>query len=127
MRAKNTEKYADYYLLLEDCIKYYHDFQLMYKDYIIKQKDDKIDTLIKKIDAQTEKIDAQTEKIKNLKTSVNELTELSLEEAEQREITNIKLKTVIVDRINKPDDNSKIEQMIVLKYLEDNVFRILFW
>jgi len=61
MRSKNTKKYANYYLLLEEAIKYFNDYQNLLKDkyiiklktknkenkIIIKEKDDKIDELIK--------------------------------------------------------------------------------
>jgi len=39
MSSKNSDKYADYYLLLEKSIKYYHKFQLDYKDKLLKEKD----------------------------------------------------------------------------------------
>ena len=29
IRSKNTDKYADYYLLLEKCVKYYNDYQIL--------------------------------------------------------------------------------------------------
>ena len=49
MRSLKTKKYAKYYLLLEECIKYFNDFQIKLKEkYFIKlknkivQKDNKI-------------------------------------------------------------------------------------
>jgi hypothetical protein len=42
MRSKNTLKYSKYYLLLEECIKYYND----YKD---KMKQTEINRLMNKI------------------------------------------------------------------------------
>ena len=40
IRSLKTKKYAKYYLLLEECIKYYNDFQIeLNKKYIIKLKD----------------------------------------------------------------------------------------
>jgi hypothetical protein len=64
MRSLKTREYANYYLLLEECIKYFNDYQIeLNKRYIIKLKskiikkdaqliikDDKIDELIKKTD-----------------------------------------------------------------------------
>uniref|UniRef100_A0A6C0EF49 DUF3627 domain-containing protein n=1 Tax=viral metagenome TaxID=1070528 RepID=A0A6C0EF49_9ZZZZ len=64
MRSKNKKEYAYYYILLEECIKYFNDYQIeLNKKYIIKLKskiikkdaqliikDDKIDELIKKTD-----------------------------------------------------------------------------
>jgi len=64
IRSKNTKLYANYYLLLEECIKYFHDYQIeLNKKYIIKlknkivDKDDKIDQLLKNTDEQNLKID----------------------------------------------------------------------
>jgi hypothetical protein len=64
MRSLKTKQYAYYYVLLEECIKYYNDYQnslqqkyiIKLKDknkdnkIVIKQKDDKIDELIKKLE-----------------------------------------------------------------------------
>ena len=56
MRSKNTKIYAYYYLLLEECIKYFNDYQIELKEkYIIKlktrliKKDNKIDHLEEKL------------------------------------------------------------------------------
>uniref|UniRef100_A0A6C0EC64 Uncharacterized protein n=1 Tax=viral metagenome TaxID=1070528 RepID=A0A6C0EC64_9ZZZZ len=39
MRSLKTKIYAKYYLLLEECIKYYNDYQIeLNKKYIIKLK-----------------------------------------------------------------------------------------
>ena len=32
MRSLNTKKYAKYYILLEVCIKYYNDYQILLKE-----------------------------------------------------------------------------------------------
>ena len=64
LRSLKTKRYAKYYLLLEECIKYYNDYQIeLNKKYIIKLKskiikkdaeliikDDKINELIKKME-----------------------------------------------------------------------------
>ena len=40
MRSLKTKKYAKYYLLLEECIKYFNDYQIdLNKKYIIKLKE----------------------------------------------------------------------------------------
>jgi len=56
MRSLKTKKYAKYYLLLEECVKYFNDFQIeLNKKYIIKlknkieKKDIKIDKLEEKL------------------------------------------------------------------------------
>ena len=50
MRSKNTLKYSKYYLLLEECIKYYND----YKD---NMKQTEINRLINKLDITNNKLD----------------------------------------------------------------------
>ena len=57
MRSRNTNIYADYYLLLEECIKYFNDYQMeLNKKYIIKlkskilKKENKICSLEEKLD-----------------------------------------------------------------------------
>ena len=37
MRSRNTKKYADYYLLLEKCIKYYNDFEKLKLEHKINE------------------------------------------------------------------------------------------
>jgi hypothetical protein len=56
MRSLKTKIYANYYLLLEECIKYFNDYQIeLNKKYIIKlktkllKKDNKIDHLEEKL------------------------------------------------------------------------------
>jgi hypothetical protein len=77
MRSKNTKKYAKYYILLEDCIKYFNDYQIeLNKKYIIKlkeknkenkilikEKDDKIDKLEKLMIKANIKLDEVLDKL----------------------------------------------------------------
>ena len=63
IRSLKTKKYAKYYLLLEECIKYFNDYQDKLKEkyiiklkdkhkenkILIKEKDDKIDSLEEKL------------------------------------------------------------------------------
>ena len=68
MRSKNTKKYANYYLLLEECIKYFNDYQTLLKEtYIIKLKT----KLIKKHN----KIDHLEEKLNTIIKNNEELIE----------------------------------------------------
>jgi hypothetical protein len=54
MRAKNTKQYADFYLLLEECIRYYHEYQLLYTEHLLNQSKDKIDDLLKQTNELTQ-------------------------------------------------------------------------
>jgi hypothetical protein len=129
MRAKNTTLYSKYYLLLEESIKYYHDYQLMYKDYIISMKDDKIDNLEKKIDDQSKvmsdqniKMDFQSKKIdelleyaKDTKDEISTLLGFSLEQAENSELHSMEIKKVVNERINGPSYIGDVEQLLLFQ------------
>jgi chromosome segregation ATPase len=66
MRSLKTKKYAKYYLLLEECIKYYNDYQDKLKEkYIIKLKN-KIEKKEHKICSLEEKIDKLLENNKKI-------------------------------------------------------------
>ena len=82
MRSLKTKQYAIYYLLLEECIKYYNDYQLeLNKKYIIKLKDkiEKKDNKIiikekdNKIDRLEELIKITNNKLSKLENQNNEL------------------------------------------------------
>lgn len=66
IRAKNSQIYADYYLLLEQVYKNYQEYQIMYQKILLSGKDEKIDNLQKDIKKQSEKIDKQSEQIDEL-------------------------------------------------------------
>ena len=101
------QKYANYYLLLEECIKYFNDYQnklkekyiIIYKNRIDEQekllnvKDDKIDNLEKKIDMIIEKnnklLEDNNKLLKYAEKSNNKLDEIY----EELELTNEKLDT----------------------------------
>ena len=92
MRSLKTKKYAKYYILLEKCIKYYNDYQiLLNKTYNIELtnkitiKDKKISNLEKKIDnmlksnkkmmqKMDKKMDKQSEQLTELQVIVNKIS-----------------------------------------------------
>ena len=111
VRCKNTEEYARYYLLLEDSIKYYHEYQLMYKDHIIKMKDSKIDE-------QSRKIDEQSRKIDELLAKQDKIIETNIELIE--EVRNLQryvaeIKEYLKQRAIPPDDSGKSNLVAILK------------
>jgi len=77
MRSKNKKEYAYYYILLEECIKYFNDYQDKLKEkYIIKlkskiiKKDNMIDNLEKKLNTiikNNEKLIKQNDETKIMK------------------------------------------------------------
>jgi len=73
IRSKNSYKYADYYILLEELIKHYIGYERAYNAKIISMnkkvilmKDDKIDTLIQETRQQSKKMDEQSKEIREL-------------------------------------------------------------
>jgi hypothetical protein len=98
MRSLKTKKYAKYYLLLEECIKYYNDYQSeLNKKYIIKlkykidKKDNKIDKLEVKVNQLLED-NKTTHKMNEELLNRSKKLELQLNETLERlDITNDKL------------------------------------
>ena len=81
-----TKKYAKYYLLLEECIKYYNDYQkILKKKYfisiieknkiVVKEKDDKIDILEKKLDILIDNNEQFKKKNNKIEAQLNEALE----------------------------------------------------
>ncbi len=56
IRAKNSKKYANYYLLLEEVVDSYNEYEKLCKDNMLKAKDTKIDELNIKLDNQSKQI-----------------------------------------------------------------------
>jgi len=112
MRALKTKKYAKYYLLLEECIKYYNDYQLeLNKKYIIKLKskiikkdaeliikDDKINELIKKTD---ELLKANKEILKSNKSMEESLNKANYKLDETTNIKNQRFLILVIELENK--------------------------
>ena len=129
MRSINTKIYANYYLLLEEYIKYFNDYQILLKEtYIIKLKN--------KIIKKNNKIDYLEEKsntiIKNNEEllNTNKLMQKSLNKAHYKldnthkelENTNIELDTtyktltVITKKLNNVIEERDIKKKNILKY-----------
>ena len=83
IRAKNSKKYANYYLLLEECFYYYKDYQNKYQVQLISMKDDKIDRLLQENKEQTAKIDDLLKFANYTKTSLDETSSKLDETLEQ--------------------------------------------
>ena len=149
IRSTKCEKYANYYIYLERCIKYYNDYQLElnrrnmaklydqinnYDTFIIPQKDDKIDELIKKVDTLCIENKTKTKQIEELITNSKEthdrLTDVEDElvsTSTNLEITMSALSIVqdkldisVEDRAVKPFDKNKINKIVILKSIEDD-------
>ena len=57
MRSIKENKYANYYLVLEECFYYYQEYQIMYQKVLLSGKDEKMDEMKSTIDEQSRKID----------------------------------------------------------------------
>jgi len=95
MNSKNMKKYKIYYIILEECIKYYTDYQLEMEQLKVKSRDDRIDTLINEL------------KISN---------ENSKKLCDKLDISNNKL-----DNITEHCENLQDEFDVVYNKLDDNV------
>ena len=149
MRSLKTREYANYYLLLEECIKYFNDYQIeLNKRYIIKLKskivekdkqliikDDKIDELIKKTNEQNFKIDEllryskkSDKKSRRLEQKLddtnNHLEDIKDELNDSNHKLNFackKLDIAVEDRVPKTEDINKDESLSILKSTKNKI------
>jgi predicted RNase H-like nuclease (RuvC/YqgF family) len=100
MRSKNEKKYARYYLLLEEVVKYYSDYQTEVKNkYIIKYKD--------KINKQKEMIIEKDDNITKLQLDIQQLIKSNEDTNNKLAETSNEVKQVL--KINKRlDKHSRI-------------------
>ena len=107
MRSQNTRKYANYFLLLEECVKYFNDFHLernlMYrvclkrlvkqKDKTIQRKECKIDELkemMVRMDKKLEYTNSQLLEIsKDLKTVISKVSEFNVSSRKQKALSEV--------------------------------------
>jgi hypothetical protein len=97
MRSKNTKKYAKYYILLEQCIKYYNDYQkLLNETYIIEYKS--------KIIEKDNNIQELKDLIKNIELiNKNKMNEI-LESNKNMELINKNMEKMLIKANIKLDD-----------------------
>ena len=107
IKAKNSDIYANYYLLLEEVFKYYTDYEKEYRDYIISLQSTDIKNLNKKVDNQTHMMEEQTNIMKEQSKRINELLGHTYEIKEQNNelLDNAEiLDETVYDLSNKVDD-----------------------
>ena len=126
MRSLKTKKYAKYYLLLEECIKYYNNYQKILKEkyyvslieknkLVIKEKDDKIDELMnisRKMEAQL------NEALERLELTHDRLDDTKEEldiTSEKLDIIGNKLNIAVEDRVVKTRKHSLLEYFVIMK------------
>jgi predicted RNase H-like nuclease (RuvC/YqgF family) len=92
MRSRNEKKYARYYLLLEEAVKYYSDYQTeLNKKYIIKYKE--------KINKQKELIIEKNDNINKLQIDIQQLIKSNEQLIKKNDETSNEVKQVL--KINK--------------------------
>jgi hypothetical protein len=151
IRSLKTKIYAKYYLLLEECIKYFNDYQTKLKEnyiiklksknkeqkYIIKEKDDKIDILQKSVEElikQNNEILYQSKNTeKHNQTITNKMNDMSenLDDIKEELIdTNIKLNKTckklniaVENRVPNTINPNKLECLVVLKIIDNNKYK----
>ena len=148
MRSKNTKLYAKYYLLLEESIKYFNDYQtelnkryiiklkskIIKKDNLIVEKDDKIDELFKMNRESNEKLNKVLEDNKEI-LKINKRLEKYSRKMEDNLVdikddlndANIKLDTTFQklniatdDRVVKTINADKYEDFVLLRSRNKN-------
>jgi hypothetical protein len=140
IRSLKTKKYAKYYLLLEECIKYYNDYQKILKEkyfvsiieknkIVVKEKDDKIDILLKNNDElinRSRKMELQlNEALERLELTYDKLDDTKDEldiTSEKLDITSEKLDMIgnklniaVEDRVVKTRKQSLLEYFVIMK------------
>jgi len=116
IRAKNSFKYANYYLMLEEIFYYYKEYQTEYQNQLLSAKDVRLDEQSKKIDAilkenknQTKQIDNQTKQIEEL-LNYGKITTETLQEVKE-ELVDVKEELIEVTD-NYDDLNHKVDVVI---------------
>lgn len=118
IRSKNTKVYTLYYLLLEECIKYFNDYQLELKEKYIIEYINKID----KQDLDLKFKDDKINKLHNVQELLKKKDEI-LSEVRQLTKSNKRLEKrdhILEDKLN--DTNGKIDD--VKDDLEDANFKL---
>jgi hypothetical protein len=101
MRSRNTNRYANYYLQLEDIYVFYQDYEKAYLNHILNGKDDKIDELKSDVRNLKDDIKEQNLKAEEYRQRAEEYqrkAEIDRQEAKER------------DRLNNEKFNKLLER-----------------
>ena len=143
MRSLKTKKYAKYYILLEKCIKYFNDYQILLnkkynielqdknmelnkqiktKDKIIVKKEkenmtltDRIDELLKRMDEQTKQIKKQNKKMDKQAVKMDKQSE----QLSELQITVNKISKKLDDCAHMPTNDELSDRFVVMKSSDD--------
>ena len=120
MRSIKENKYANYYLLLEECFYYYQEYQIMYQKVLLSGKDEKLDEQFKTINEMKEQIEELlgyaketkeqneelNDKVDNLQDTMADIKEAFKETAERS--------------VPNPNDDNERHEFILLQHKELN-------
>jgi uncharacterized coiled-coil protein SlyX len=140
IRAKNSKKYAKYYLTLEKTIAFYYQYLDGYNAKLLTMKDDKIDHLIKENKEQSNKIDELLKQSRSILSQNIELLDEVHETKETSEHLEIKveqltdkvedvrevLQNTLEDRNQRPESPKLRHQFVLLKFKnENNLYKVI--
>jgi hypothetical protein len=121
IRSKNTKKYAKYYILLEQCIKYYNDYQkIIEKDNNIQELKDLIKNMEKILINANIKLDDTLEKLDKTHDILEETNEKLDITDNKLNIVAKKLDIAVEERVINTSKTSTLEYFIVMKNNNNN-------
>ena len=120
IRAKNSEVFADYYILLEKCIKYYKDYQLEMKQTEMSRMINEMKKSNKKLDESNKKLDKSNKELKEIKIELKELKEENKQQT--KELIEIKQKLFTSSHDRVADIESPLKKHIWVLLKNDNKY-----
>ena len=110
IRSIKENKYANYYLILEECYYYYQEYQIMYQNVLLSGKDNKIDNLIKETKKQSAQIEELLGYAKETKQQNEELKETVDDMSEEIKEMNEDINDMSKDINNLNDTMDEIKE-----------------
>jgi len=114
MRSKNTLIYSKYYILLEECVKYYNDYQ-------IEMKQTEVNRLIKNLDITNNELKEIKEQNTQILNELKETNENLVSLQDEFNVIHDKLDERVPNA--KKDDTS--EKFVLLKHDTDQKYYII--
>ena len=121
MRSKNTLKYSKYYLLLEECIKYYNDYKDKMKQTEINRLMNKMDITNNKLDNVISELKESNEQLKESNEQLKESNENLVSLHDEFDIVHEKLD----DRVPNAKQKKISERFVILKHDTENKYYII--
>ena len=116
MRSIKENKYANYYLLLEECYYYYQEYQIMYQNVLLSGKDTKIDNLNKKIDELLNYGKESNEKLNETNEKLNEIHDQNEDLKDTMEDIKEAFKDTADRSVPNPPNDNERHEFILLQH-----------